>query len=367
MSEFNDPTVTTAWDGFKREEDILLEDVLLEEEDFSYSDNKDNHYDVESTSRASKLAKYSDQIGNFAAKYDNIVSSVDGVGTKILLAQYARLAYNRPLNSIGQDAVAMVVNDLLCRGAKPLFFLDYFASNKIPHDQFYEILEGIHLACKSINIPLIGGETAALPGIIIENSFDVAGFGVGRIECKDDELPRDIKRDDVVIGIKSSGFHSNGFTLIRKNIGWRESGNQEFLNKLLEPTKIYVNDIMKIEDICKNKLLAPKKIKGLAHITGGGFDNIQKILPKNMIVKYTDRILYERPYLAHEDLFEWIQERETFTMDQMYATFNCGIGMVAILNPEDAESLERANANYVKRTIVKLGTIQRSLIKNNSL
>ena len=361
MNEFNDTqTVTPAWERTKLDQPYREEDILLEEEDFSYSDTKDNHYDVESTDRATKLEKYSDQIGNFASKYDNIVSSVDGVGTKILLAQYARLAYNRPLNSIGQDAVAMVVNDLLCRGAKPLFFLDYFASNKIPHDQFYEILEGIHWACKSINIPLIGGETAKLPGIITEGSFDVAGFGVGKIECKDDELPNNIRKGDVVIGIKSSGFHSNGFTLIRNNIGWRESGDEEFLNKLLEPTKIYALDIKKIKIIPNNYERSYIKIKGLAHITGNGFDNIERILPKNMIVKYNDDFLYEDDYPVHADMFRWIQEREGLTMDQMHATFNCGIGMAAIISSEDAKILEKPliNVAYVKENIVRLGTVQ---------
>jgi len=366
MNEFNDTqTVTRAWERPELDQPYREEDLLLEEEDFPYSDTKDDHYDTESTDRAAKLAKYSDQIGNFASKYDNIVSSVDGVGTKILLAQYARLSYNRPLNSIGQDAVAMVVNDLLCRGAKPLFFLDYFASNKIPHDQFYEILEGIHQACTEIGIPLIGGETAKLPGIITEGSFDVAGFGVGKIECKDDELPNNIIKGDVVIGIKSSGFHANGFTLIRKNIGWRESGNEEFLNKLLEPTKIYALDIKKIKDIPNNTNNDPTtpnniKIKGLAHITGNGFDNIERILPKNMIVKYKDEFLYEDDYPAHADMFRWIQENEGLTMGQMYATFNCGIGMAAIVSPEDAEVLERPliNAQYVKENTVRLGTVR---------
>jgi len=294
-----------------------------------------DHYDIESSDRVDELAKkYSSNINEYAGKYENLVSSADGVGTKILLAQYARVSFNRPLNSIGQDVVAMVVNDLLCKGAKPLFFLDYFASSKIPHDQFHEVLAGIHSACTQISIPLLGGETANLPGIIAETTFDVAGFGVGRIEHIEDELPKNIEENDVVIGIKSSGFHSNGFTLIRKNIGWREGGQEEFINKLLTPTKMYVQDLKLINDTAK--------IKGLAHITGNGFDNIKRILPDNMEVKYDDSFLYENDYPAHADMFRWIQEREFMTTAQMYATFNCGIGMVVIVSPDDAEMMKRS-------------------------
>ena len=298
-----------------------------------------DHYDIESTDRVGELAKkHLQNAGDrlpYAGKYENLVSSADGVGTKILLAQYARVAFNRPLNSIGQDVVAMVVNDLLCKGAKPLFFLDYFASSKIPNDQFHEVLAGIHSACTEIAIPLLGGETASLPGIIAETTFEVAGFGVGRIEHIEDELPKNIEENDVVIGIKSSGFHANGFTLIRKNIGWRESGQEEFINKLLTPTKMYVQDLKLLNDTVK--------IKGLAHITGNGFDNIKRILPDNMEVKYDDSFLYENDYFAHADMFRWIQEREFLTTAQMYATFNCGIGMAVIVSPDDAEMMKRSD------------------------
>ena len=335
------------------------ESIIELEEDYT------SHYDVESTNRAKELAeKYSSNLSGYAGKYENLVSSADGVGTKILLAQYARVSFNRPLNSIGQDVVAMVVNDLLCKGAKPLFFLDYFASSKIPNDQFHEVLAGIYQACIEIDIPLLGGETAKLPGIITEGTFDVAGFGVGRIECKDDELPNNIRKGDVVIGIKSSGFHSNGFTIIRSNIGWRESGNEPFLDMLLKPTKIYVNDIKKIRAISNNTNNDPTtpnniKIKGLAHITGNGFDNIQRIIPARTVMKYDDSFLYENDYPAHADMFRWIQENEGLTMGQMYATFNCGIGMAVIVSPEDAEVLERPliNAQYVKENTVRMGTI----------
>ena len=348
---------------------ILMEEWINPEEVteglLEMEEEHTTHYDVESTNRSKELAeKYPSNLSGYAGKYENLVSSADGVGTKILLAQYARASFNRPLNSIGQDVVAMVVNDLICKGAKPLFFLDYFASSKISNAHFHEVLDGIHEACSSINIPLLGGETAKLPGIITEGTFDVAGFGVGKIESVEDELPNNIQTGDVVIGIKSTGFHSNGFTIIRRNIGWRESGNDPFLDKLLTPTKIYVEDIQHLKTIYRpdplirwvEKSTDPAiektnresiKIKGLAHITGGGFDNINRILPKKHTIKYDDSFLYENDYPAHADMFRWIQENEGLTTEQMYNTFNCGVGMAVILSPEDADILN----NHIATTI----------------
>ena len=361
--------------------DLKMEKVIEEE----YTP----HYDIESTLRAKQLEKKysSNNLAGYAGKYENLVSSADGVGTKILLAQYARASFNRPLNSIGQDVVAMVVNDLICKGAVPLFFLDYFASSKISNAEFHEVLDGIHEACSSINIPLLGGETAKLPGIVHSGTFDVAGFGVGKIESVEDELPSNIQIGDVVIGIKSTGFHSNGFTIIRRNIGWRESGNDPFLDKLLTPTKIYVEDIQHLKSIYRpdplirwvEKSTDPTiektnresiEIKGLAHITGGGFDNINRILPKKHTIKYDDSFLYENDYPAHADMFRWIQENEGLTTEQMYNTFNCGVGMAVILSPEDADILNNhmenvvetnnvhKNYNYSPSNYVQVGHVQ---------
>ena len=161
------------------------------------------------------ISKYSDQIGGFAGKHGNLIASCDGVGTKILLAQLAKKKFNRSLKTIGIDCVAMVVNDLLCSGGEPLFFLDYFCSAKINEEDFNEVLEGIYVGCQLTGMELIGGETAELPNIIEKNTFDVCGFGVG---LKNDELPKsNMKVGDKIVGLPSSGFHSNGYTLLRKH------------------------------------------------------------------------------------------------------------------------------------------------------
>ena len=152
-----------------------------------------------------EISKYSDQIGGFAGKYGNLVASCDGVGTKILLAQVAKNYHKRPLQSIGIDCVAMVVNDILCKGAVPKFFLDYYASDSLREDEFYQVLAGIQEGCEECEMELIGGETAELNDIITIGTFDVCGFGIGFIV---DELPKDnIKVGDSVVGIESSGFH----------------------------------------------------------------------------------------------------------------------------------------------------------------
>jgi phosphoribosylaminoimidazole synthetase len=277
-----------------------------------------------------EISKYSDQIGGFAGKFGNLVASCDGVGTKILLAQTAKKYHNRPLQSIGIDCVAMVVNDLLCKGAKPKFFLDYFAADRIREDEFYEILEGIHEGCEESEMELMGGETAELNDIITSNAFDVCGFGVGFIV---DELPKDnIVVGDSVIGLKSTGFHSNGFTIIRQSLMDRHymttCSDMDFLDNLLEPTKIYVKDIELIRE-------SGIKIKALAHITGGGFKNVDRILPDNLKVAYKQL----NGYYAHPHHFGWIQSKTNMSKEKMRSTFNCGIGMVIILSSEEVKKI----------------------------
>tara|TARA_B100000949_G_scaffold234027_1_gene251907 strand:- start:598 stop:1521 length:924 start_codon:yes stop_codon:yes gene_type:complete len=277
------------------------------------------------------ISHYSTQIGGFAAQQGNLIASCDGVGTKILLAQLAKKAFKRPLTTIGVDCVAMVVNDLLCKGCKPLFFLDYFCSANVDEEDFGEVLEGIYVGCKQAGIELIGGETAELPGIIETGAFDVCGFGVGRIT---DKLPRPdtMKAGDKIVGLPSSGFHSNGYTLIRKQL--RGIIDKDFVDKLLEPTIIYKNEI----DALKKEGI---EIKGLAHITGGGFDNVNRVLPDHL---YADIRLYnpalnaqsEYRFFRHEKLFKWVQQEAELTKKEMMETFNCGVGMVVII-PEDSD------------------------------
>ena len=276
-----------------------------------------------------EISKYSDQIGGFAGKYTSkdtdFAASCDGVGTKILLAQQTRSHCSRPLTSIGIDCVAMVVNDLLCKGAIPKFFLDYYASDSLREHEFYQVLAGIQEGCEECDMMLLGGETAELNGIIQGGTFDVCGFGLGLIV---DELPKEhlIKVGDKVVGLSSSGFHSNGFTEIRKYT--EQIRDCEWLSYLLEPTTIYVRHIEKIRNL---KI----ELKALAHITGGGFKNVNRVIPDKM------RVEYEREdiFYSHHQLFQWIQSKSKMTMEEMRNTFNCGIGMAMILSPEDVEKL----------------------------
>ena len=291
-----------------------------------------------------EISKYSDQIGGYAAKYSSynkffktdFATSCDGVGTKILLAQIARSHFSRPLQSIGIDCVAMVVNDLLCKGAKPRFFLDYFATDSLNEHEFYEVLAGIQEGCEECDMELLGGETAELNGLISYGTFDVCGFGIGHIR-DGYELPKDnIKIGDSVVGLESSGFHSNGFTIIRQHTTKDRFNDTrqvppvdfEWLSFLLEPTKIYVEHIKRIR---KSEI----ELKALAHITGGGFKNVDRVLPDNLRVKYER----EDVFYSHHQLFQWIQTKAEMTMEEMRNTFNCGIGMVMILSPEDAKRL----------------------------
>ena len=272
------------------------------------------------------IKQYSDQIGGFAAVYGDMVASCDGVGTKILLAKQAYKKFQRPLNSIGIDCVAMVVNDLICKGANPQFFLDYFAADYIREWEFEQVLAGIHEGCSQAGMELIGGETAELDKVIAYDAFDVCGFGVGRVNYP---LPRNIQKGDCVIGLYSTGFHSNGYSLIRKHVDVLKA-DEELVNKLLEPTKIYVDDIDKIKKLGIT-------INALAHITGGGWDNIYRVLPEGTSIDWVGN---EYPY--YKPLFKWIEEKANLTYKQMFSTFNCGIGMMVVI-PND--HLKRMTGN----------------------
>ena len=282
------------------------------------------------------ISHYSKQIGGFAARHGNLISSCDGVGTKILLAQLAKEKYGRSLSSVGIDCVAMVINDLLCNGCEPLFFLDYFCSANVNEEDFKEVLEGIYFGCSQVGIELVGGETAELPGIVEQGTFDVCGFGVG---ISMDHLPKDtMQPGDKVIGLPSTGFHSNGYTMIREHAHKTPNNvdEKEFMYSLLEPTKIYKEELDALKE-------AGIEIKGIAHITGGGHTNTKRILPKNLICNY--RLYHsvksgnksnETRFFRHEKLFQWIQSEANLTKKQMMKTFNCGVGMIVVV-PEDSE------------------------------
>ena len=310
------------------------------------------------------IKQYSRQIGGYAGEYavpispdpfgpsvleQKLVASCDGVGTKILLAQQAKKQYGRPLTSIGIDCVAMVVNDLLCNGCDPLFFLDYFCSADVNEEDFNEVLEGIYVGCSQSGMELIGGETAELPGIIEKNTFDVCGFGVGKIT---DKLPKldTMKAGDKLVGLPSSGFHSNGYTLIRQHVEVNDA--KDFIYSLLEPTKIYKNEI----DALKKARI---EIKGLAHITGDGYNNVNRVLPEHLYANIRLNATNETKFFRHEKLFQWIQKEAKLTKKEMMKTFNCGIGMIVIV-PDDINwpQWQKHNLSNVLKDHLILGELE---------
>ena len=254
-----------------------------------------------------------------------LVSGTDGVGTKLLLA----LAMNRH-DTVGIDLVAMSVNDVLVQGAEPLFFLDYFACGKLDVDIAALVIKGIAQGCEQAGCALLGGETAEMPGMYPEGKYDLAGFAVGVVEKSDIIDGRTIAAGDVVIGIASSGPHSNGFSLIRRIL--EQSGadlrapfdGTTLGAALLAPTRIYVKPVL--------SLLHAVPVKGMAHITGGGLvENVPRMLPDGLQARLT-RSSWTRPAV-----FSWLQRRGNVADDEMHRVFNCGIGMALVVAPEHAD------------------------------
>ena len=261
-----------------------------------------------------------------------LVAGTDGVGTKL---KYAFLFEKH--DTIGIDAVAMCVNDIVCQGAKPLFFLDYYACGRLYPESEAEVVIGIAEGCRQAGCALIGGETAEMPGFYPEGEYDLAGFAVGIVDKKKVINGKNIEVGDVLIGLKSTGVHSNGYSLVRKLFG---DENREELEKyderlgattaevLLKPTKIYVKSILALID--------KVEVKGIAHITGGGFiENIPRILPEGVAAEI-EKNSYEVPAV-----FKVMQEKAGISDEQIYNTFNMGIGMVVCVAPENvAEAME---------------------------
>ena len=260
-----------------------------------------------------------------------LVSGTDGVGTKLKLA----IDTGR-LDTVGIDLVAMCVNDVLAQGAEPLFFLDYFATGRLDPVRGAAIVSGVAEGCRRAGCALIGGETAEMPGLYTGDDFDLAGFVVGAAE-RGALLPRheDMRAGDVLIGLASSGPHSNGYSLIRKiaaraGLGWDAPApfapGRHLGEALLEPTRIYVKALL--------PLIRAGQIKGLAHITGGGItENTPRMLP--------DRLGFEVDYASFDRpaVFAWLQEAGGVAEAEMRRTFNCGIGMIAAVAPADADAV----------------------------
>ena len=286
-------------------------------------------------------------IGDFAALYslENeqlsnpiLVSACDGVGTKIKLA-----IDTSNYSGIGQDLVAMNINDLICTGAKPLFFLDYLSMSKLNIVEHSKVIESIALACKKAKVSLIGGETAEMPGIYSKNDFDLAGFAVGLVD-RLKKLPKEIKSGDLVYGLPSSGPHSNGFTLIRKLLE-SESGEKaaDLMKSLMIPTKLY-------SDFAQDPTIL-KVCSGFAHITGGGIlDNLPRIFPKGLTAKM------QLNSWAVPSSLQWAIKKARLSKNQALQTFNCGIGFIAIVPLKASEEFE-IHSKKINEPIVKIGEI----------
>ena len=278
-------------------------------------------------------------IGGFGALFEVpkrfrepvLVSGTDGVGTKL------RLAFEWDAHdTVGIDLVAMSVNDVLVQGAEPLFFLDYFACGKLDVDIAARVVAGIARGCEDSGCALIGGETAEMPGMYPPGEYDLAGFCVGAVEKSAIIDGRDIAVGDVVLGLASSGIHSNGYSLVRRIVERTGSGGglpqtldgEPFRTRVMQPTRLYVKPLL--------AAMKQVRLKGLSHITGGGLvENIPRCLPDGLQA-VLDTGAWPRP-----ELFDWLQREGGVAESEMHRTFNCGIGFVAIVSAADAQGAER--------------------------
>lgn len=297
------------------------------------------------------------EIGGFGALFDPkaagfsdpvLVATTDGVGTKVKIAIETRVH-----DTIGIDLVAMSVNDIVVQGAEPLIFLDYFACGKLAPNVGSEIVKGVALGCREAGCALIGGETAEMPGLYAEGDYDLAGFAVGAAE-RGTLLPRpDVAAGDVVLGLTSSGVHSNGYSLVRRiveqsKLPWDARAPFDSAKTLgqamLTPTRIYVKS-------CLAAIRETKAVKALAHITGGGFpDNIPRVIPDGLGVELGLARVPVPP------VFRWMAATGGVAEQEMLRTFNCGIGMVAVVDPAQVDAATAA-WTAAGETVVRLGMV----------
>ncbi|MBT8474794.1 MAG: phosphoribosylformylglycinamidine cyclo-ligase [Alphaproteobacteria bacterium] len=283
-----------------------------------------------------KAAGYSDPI---------LVGATDGAGTKLRIA-----IDTGELDSVGVDLVAMCVNDLVCQGAEPLFFLDYYATGKLSVDNAARVIDGIARGCKGAGCALIGGETAEMPGMYPPGDFDLAGFAVGAIE-RGQDLPRGITKGDVLLGVASDGVHSNGYSLVRKivevsGLGWDAScpwGGGTLGAELLRSTRLYVQGAMAaIREDC---------VRAFAHITGGGLtENLPRVMPEGLRCEI-DLDAWELP-----PVFRWLAEAGGLSQAEMLKTFNCGIGFVAVV-PSDKVDVARYALAAEGHAVFEIGRV----------
>ena len=290
------------------------------------------------TYKKNKETKSFKNIGSFGSIFDLskmkmknpiIVSSTDGVGTKIEIANQIK-----KYDTIGIDLVAMCVNDLIVQGAKPIFFLDYIAVNKLELNKVKKILKGIAKGCSEAGCALIGGETAEMPGTYEKNKFDLAGFAVGVVEKKSLLTKNKIKNNDIVLAIPSSGLHSNGFSLLRYilrkkkiKISSKNIFSLNIKNELIKPTKIYVKEINKLND--------KKLINGCANITGGGLlNNLIRVVPNNLCLNIN------LSKIKTSKIFKWLKQN-SIRDSEMLNTFNCGVGFCLITNKKNIIKIKK--------------------------
>lgn len=293
-------------------------------------------------------------IGGFGALFEVprhlkepvLVSGTDGVGTKLRLA----FEWNRH-DTVGIDLVAMSVNDILVQGAEPLYFLDYFACGKLSIDTAASVVGGIAKGCELAGCALIGGETAEMPGMYPDGEYDLAGFAVGAVEKSRIIDGKSIAEGDVLLGLASSGAHSNGFSLLRKILTHanarpdQELGGRPLRDAVMEPTRIYVKSVL--------AALAAHgdAIKGLAHITGGGLlDNVPRILRSGLAARL-HRDAWQMP-----ELFTWLQQNGDVDDDEMYRVFNCGIGMIIVVPADQADAIAATLTQHGEQ-VSRLGEI----------
>ena len=312
---------------------------------------------ISSISSNNKGKKKFNNIGGFGSisnipknlKNPKIVACTDGVGTKVEIAN----SLNK-YDTIGIDLVAMSVNDLIVQGARPLLFLDYISINKIDLKKLKSILKGIVKGCKISNCELVGGETAEMPGTYEKGKFDIAGFAVGTVDEKKILAKKNIKKNDLVLAIPSSGVHSNGYSLVRyvlkkKKINLKKN---KFLKKeLLRPTKIYVKEVL---DLIDNNLL-----NGCANITGGGLaDNIRRVIPDGLIANI------DLDQVKTKKIFKWLK-LNNIEDKEMLKTFNCGVGFCLIIKPKNLHKVSKFFTNDFKPYVIGKITTGKNKVKLN--
>ena len=299
---------------------------------------------ISSISSKKKGKKKFNNIGGFGSitnipnnlKNPKIVACTDGVGTKIEIANLLK-----KFDTIGIDLVAMSVNDLIVQGATPLFFLDYISINKINLPKLKSIIKGIVKGCNISGCDLVGGETAEMPGTYEKNKFDIAGFAVGLVEQKKILNKNDVKENNLILAIPSSGLHSNGYSLVRNLLkikGIKIKKNKYLKNELIKPTKIYVTEIL--------KLLDRNLVNGCANITGGGIvDNIKRVIPEKLCANI------DLAKINPIKIFQWLKNNN-IKDDEMLKTFNCGVGFCLIINPKNLNKVIKCFSSEYKPYVI---------------